>query len=116
MLRFLSDENFNGHVLQALMSSEPALDVARAQDVGLGGAQDPDVLEWAAVAGRVLLTRDRKTMVGFAYDRVSAGQPMPGVVVTRDDLPIPLQVQDILIVAICNAADGMDDQVIFLPI
>lgn len=116
MLRLLTDENFNGHVLQVLLNAEPGLDVVRAQDVGLGTTPDPDVLEWAAVAGRVLWTRDRNTMAGYAYERVQAGLPMPGVVVTRDDLPVPLQVQDILIVALCSGPGGMDDQVVFLPV
>jgi len=116
MLKFLSDEDFNGHVLQALSSSDPALDVVRAQDVGLTSTADPDVLDWAANAGRVVLTRDRGTMTGHAYDRVRSGLPMPGVVVTRDSLPVQLQVQDILIVAKCSLPGELDDQVIFLPI
>lgn len=116
MLRFLSDENFNGNVLQALVSAQPTLDVVRAQDVGLIATPDPDILAWAAVAGRVVLTRDRNTLVGFAYDRVRAGMPMSGVVVTRDDLSIPDQLQDILIVALCSGPSGIDAQVVFLPI
>jgi len=116
MLRFLSDEDFNGHVLQALLSSDPALDVVRAQDVGLMSMPDPGVLDWAAQAGRVVLTRDRGTMTGHAYDRIRAGLPMPGVVVTRDSLPVQLQVQDILTVAYCSLPGELDDQVVFLPI
>jgi predicted nuclease of predicted toxin-antitoxin system len=116
MLKFLSDEDFNGHVLRALLSSEPALDVVRAQDVGLSGTPDPGVLDWAANAGRVLLTRDRGTMTGHAYDRIRAGLPMPGVVVTRDGLPVAVQVQDIRIVANCSLPGELDDQVVFLPI
>jgi Domain of unknown function (DUF5615) len=116
MLRFLSDEDFNGRVLQALLSSDPSLDVVRAQDAGLGSTPDPDLLEWAAKAGRVVLTRDRGTMTGHAYDRIRAGLSMPGVVVTRDSLPVPLQVQDILIVANCSLPGELDDQVVFLPI
>jgi hypothetical protein len=36
------------------------------------GTRDPEVLAWAAAENRVLITNDRKTMVGFAYARVSA--------------------------------------------
>src|SRR4051812_7159236 len=100
MLRLVSDADFNGRVLRALLRSDPSLDVVRVQDVGLRTAPDPDVLEWAATEGRVVLTRDRTTMAGFAYDRVRGGLPMPGVVVSRDDLPVGVQVQDILIVAL----------------
>jgi hypothetical protein len=116
MLRFLSDEDFNGPVLQSLMNSDPTLDVVRALDVGLGSTRDSDVLEWAAQAGRIVLTRDRGTMTNHAYERIRAGLPMPGVVVTRDSLPIPIQVQDILIFANCSLPGELDDQVVFLPI
>lgn len=116
MLRFLSDEDFNGHVLQALLRRDPSLDVVRAQDVGLISKPDPDVLDWAATAGRVVLTRDRGTMTRHARDRIRAGLPMPGVVVTRDSLPVQLQVQDILIVANCSLPGELSDQVVFLPI
>lgn len=78
-LRFLADENFDRRVTSALIRQLPSVDVVRVQDVGLRGCDDPGVLEWAAGAGRVLLTHDRKTMPGFAMTRVAAGEPMPGV-------------------------------------
>jgi Domain of unknown function (DUF5615) len=116
MPKFLSDEDFNGHVLQALLSRDPYLDVVRAQDVGLMNTPDPGVLDWAANAGRVVLSRDRSTMTGHAYARIRAGLPMPGLVVTRDSLPVPIQVQDILIIAYGSLPGELDDQVIFLPV
>jgi predicted nuclease of predicted toxin-antitoxin system len=39
------------------------LDLVRVQEVGLRTADDPDILEWAAAQGRVLVTRDRDTMI-----------------------------------------------------
>jgi hypothetical protein len=49
------------------------------QDVGLTGADDPTILEWAAAGGRILFTHDVSTMTRFAYERVAAGLAMPGV-------------------------------------
>lgn len=48
----------------------PKLDVVRVQDVGLIETPDPTILAWAAAEGRILLTHDRDTVPGFAYDRV----------------------------------------------
>lgn len=73
--RLLADENFNGRVLRALVRQQAGLDVVRAQDVGLGGADDPAVLEWAARADRVVLTHDVQTMTRYAHERVAAGLP-----------------------------------------
>jgi hypothetical protein len=35
VLRWLADENFNNDILRALFRSNPAIDIVRAQDVGL---------------------------------------------------------------------------------
>ena len=64
------------------------LDLVRARDAGLGATPDPTILEWAAARRRVLLTHDRRTIPFFAYARVAAGQPMPGIFLVADDMPI----------------------------
>lgn len=56
MLRFAADENFNNHIVRGLWRRESRLDIIRIQDVGLSGADDPTVLEWAA-------HEDRKSVV-----------------------------------------------------
>jgi predicted nuclease of predicted toxin-antitoxin system len=76
-LRFLADENFNNDLLRALVRQLPDLDVVRAQDIVVSGADDPTLLAWAAQEGRILLTHDVRTIPRFAYERVRAGQPMP---------------------------------------
>ena len=73
MVRFLTDEDFDARFLAALLNLAEAfqlqIDVVRVQDVGLIGASDPSILEWAALNGPVLLTHDRRTMVPYAWDR-----------------------------------------------
>lgn len=70
MLRFLSDENFNGDIIRGLFFRQPDLDRLRIQDVGLREVNDPIILEWAAVNNRIVLTHDRATMPDFAYNRI----------------------------------------------
>ena len=70
MLRFAADENFNNDIVRGLRRRKPELDIVRVQEAGLSGAVDPDVLEWAAREGRVLLTHDVATMTRHAYERV----------------------------------------------
>ena len=64
MLRLLADENFNGRILRALKRQIPDLDVVRAQDTRMSGADDTALLEFAAGEKRVLLTHDQETLVG----------------------------------------------------
>jgi hypothetical protein len=79
MLKLAADENFNNDIVRGLLRRERHLDRVRIQDVGLSGATDPELLAWAAREGRVLLTHDVSTLRHFAYERVYAGLPMPGV-------------------------------------
>ena len=44
MLRLLSDENFNGPVIDGLFLRQPDLDLVRAIDVGLAEAEDAVLL------------------------------------------------------------------------
>ncbi len=62
MLLFATDENYNNNILRGLVRWKPDLDILRIQDVGLSGADDPTVLEWAAKENRILLTHDVSTI------------------------------------------------------
>jgi hypothetical protein len=80
VIRLLADENFNNNIVRGVRLRNPRIDLVRVQDVGLSGANDPSVLEWAAGHQRVLLTHDLATIKAFAYERVRAGKPMPGII------------------------------------
>jgi hypothetical protein len=116
MLRLVSDEDAHGSVIRGLWRRAPVLDLVRVQDVGLAHTPDPDILEWAATEGRIVLTGDVNTMVGFAWDRVEAGRPMPGVLALLEDGSIGQAIEDILLVVEIYTADEMKDQVLFIPL
>jgi predicted nuclease of predicted toxin-antitoxin system len=78
VIAFLVDQNFNEHIVDGLTRRDSALAALHVRDIGLAAAPDAEILEWAAQQGRILLTHDRKTIPSFAYERVAAGQPMPG--------------------------------------
>ena len=117
MLSLASDADFNGILFRALLRRQPDLDLIRVQDVGLRTAADPDILAWAAAENRILLTHDRDTMPGFAYDRVQTGLPLPGVFVIRNrPEQIGQMVEDILLVVLCSSQEEWKDRVVFLPL
>jgi predicted nuclease of predicted toxin-antitoxin system len=88
MLRFLADEDFDNDIVRGMLRRLPTMDIVRVHDVGLSGALDPRVLEWAAHEGRVLLTHDVSTMTAHAYARASSDLPMPGVFAVSQLAPI----------------------------
>jgi predicted nuclease of predicted toxin-antitoxin system len=116
MLRLLADENFNGDAIRGLLLRRPGLDLVRVQDVGLEGAEDPDVLAWAAENDRILLTHDRATLPDFAYARVSAGHPMPGVFVFNDRLAVRQVIDEVFLVDGCSEQAEWAGRVVHLPI
>lgn len=77
----------------------------RTQDVGLDEVEDPEVLEWAAKENRITLTHDRSTFPPPAYERVIAGQPMPGVIVVHDRLAVGRAIDELLVVVGCSEAE-----------
>jgi predicted nuclease of predicted toxin-antitoxin system len=82
----------------------------------LSATPDPDVLAWAAVEGRILLTHDRDTMPNFAYDRVRAGQPLPGVLLVSDLMPVGQAIDEILLAVECLTPAECKDLVRFFPL
>jgi hypothetical protein len=80
------------------------------------GTPDPAVLAWAAAENRILITNDRNTMVGFAYQRVAAEDPVPGLIVTTNHQSIGEAIDDILLIAECMSEEEIKEQVVvFLP-
>jgi hypothetical protein len=116
VLKLVSDENFDGAILRGLYRQRPDLDVVRVQDVGLTATPDPDILAWAAVEGRILLTHDRDTMPCFAYDRVRAGQAMPGVFLVSDQMPLGQAIEELLLAIDCFTPEECQHFVRFFPL
>ena len=79
-------------------------------------ADDAAVLAWAAAEGRPLVSHDVSTMVGFAFERVRAGKPMPGLVEVGSDLPLARAIEDLLLIAECGRTGEWEGQVIYLPL
>lgn len=116
MLRLLSDENFHGAIVRGLLRRQPDLDIVRVQDVGLLEADDPAILAWAAADDRVVLTHDARTFAAFAFDRVNAGLPMPGVFEVKASFPIGRAIDEILLVTEGSFEGEWEGQVLYLPL
>ncbi len=116
MIRLAADENFNGLILRGLLRRNPNLDILRVQDTEVSEADDPTVLEWAARQGRVLITHDVNTIPRFAYERVLAEKPMPGVFEVSDSLPLGQAIEDLLLLAECSEEGDWEGQILYIPL
>ena len=116
MLRLVTDENFSRRILNGLLGNESIMDVVRVQDVGLLGADDPSILEWAAQEGRIVLTHDKRMMISFAYQRILANKPMPGLFVVQRSGDVGEVINDLLVLAGASFTDEFDGQVWHIPL
>ena len=116
MLRLASDEDVHEAIVRGLIRRVAGLDLVRVVDEGLGSTPDPQILEWAAREGRVLITADVNTMVGAAYERIEQGRPVPGVLALTPRVGIGLAIEDITLVVECGTDEDVRNQVKFIPL
>ena len=116
MLRLLINENLNHRILRGLKLIVPNLDYVVAQNIGLKGVADPQVLTQAAEHNRILVTHDLNTIPKFAYDRIRAHLPMPGVIAVPDTLPIGQAIDDLALVVDCAWPSELENLVLYLPV
>jgi len=116
VLRFVADENLNNGIVRGLRRRCPSVDLVRVQDIGLVGADDPAILDWAAKQGRVVLTHDVSTMTAHAYERVLAGQPMRGVIEVPRDVAVGRAIDDLALLVECAHEEEFEGQVRYLPL
>lgn len=116
MVRLLADEHLSTDVLDGLQRHLPDADAVRVQDVGLMSTDDRVILEWAAREDRVIVTLDRNTLAGYAYDRVRAGIRMPGVIEVRPDLSIGQIIDDLLLIVGCSLPGELEGLVLYRPL
>lgn len=115
MTAFLVDQNFNEKILDGLTRHDATLEFTHVRNVDLAAAPDPKILEWAAEQELVLLTHDRKTIPLFAYARVSADLPMPGVFLVDDQMPIGQAIDELLLAAHCLSRDECKNILKYFP-
>lgn len=116
MLKFLADENFNNKIVRALIIQKSDLEIIRVQDVGLSGAEDEKILEYATLKNRILLTHDVKTITKYAYEKMAIGENICGIIEIVRSIPIPAAVEDILLIAEGSFENEWDNQIIYLPL
>jgi hypothetical protein len=115
MFSILADENFSYRILRGLKLRVKNLDLVVAQAVGLQEASDPELLAWAADEHRIVLTHDRQTMPKHAYGRVRSRQPMPGIIVVSDTMPVGEAIEALTMYLECGTAEDFENLVLFLP-
>ena len=97
-VRFLADADLNQAILDGIRHHEPAVDFKTANEAGLEGLSDSEVLELAADEGRVLVSHDVSTMPVHFAARSRLGLKNPGVLLALQSAPMSEVIESLLIV------------------
>jgi len=116
MLRLVADENLTNGIVRGLLRRDATLDLVRVQDVGLSGATDFGVLDWAAENRRVLVTHDYRTVPSCAKRRIEAKLAMFGVFIVPYSLSVRQAIEDLLFLAQCSLEEEWENRVFYLPL
>lgn len=116
MAKFATDENFNENIINGVLRALPDISLVSIMEFGLSAAPDPRILEWSARERYVLISHDYDTMPGFAYDRISAGLLMPGLLLVPSTLSITTAIKDLVLMLGCMLDDEWESQVRYVPL
>jgi predicted nuclease of predicted toxin-antitoxin system len=120
-VKHLRDTDLPAALYLGLKRRKRDLDLVRVQHIGLTNADDPVILSVAAELERIVVSRDKSTMRGFAADRIKAGQKMPGLLLVRPGFStrhgggLGLLIDELLLIAACSDAEEWDNMIQFIP-
>jgi hypothetical protein len=113
-ITFQADANLDPDIGRGLRRREPSIGFQAAADAIPDGAPDSDVLRIAADAGRVLVTRDVRTM-WVHFKSFTTKRESPGVLLIPSSRSIHAIIDGLLIVWLTWTPEDMRNQVRWLP-
>ena len=113
--RFLADADFNQKIVVGVRRREPSVDFPTADEAGVIGLADPEVIGIAADSDRILVSHDRKTMPSH-FARFRETRSSPGVIIVSQDLDIGPAIEDILPIWTATESNEWRDNLGFVPV
>jgi Domain of unknown function (DUF5615) len=116
-VKFLADANFSRRIIKGVQRREPLLDFQSAEEAGLRGKRDYEVLEIAASQERVLVlvTHDRKTMPD-AFGAFATQRQSSGVLIVPQSLPVVVAIEELLLVWGASEAEDWINMISPVPL
>lgn len=114
-VRFLADADLNQAIIDGVRHREPAVDFKTANEAGLSGLSDHEVLELAEDQGRVRVSHDTSTMPVHFAARSRLGLKNPGVLLAFQSAPLSEIIESLLIVWSASRDSEWEDRLHYLP-
>ena len=114
-IRFQADSDLKFGIVTGVRKLESAIDFASSVDSHLHGIGDPELLEMAAAANRILVSHDRQTMLNHFRNRLAEGNHSPGLLIVSQFALIGPVVESIVFLWSISEAAELRDQAFHLP-
>ena len=114
--RFFVDHDLNETIVDGVLRAEPLVEFVLAREVGMSDRSDPEVLEYAAGDGLIVLSHDVNTMSAAAKARLVAGQSFPGLMLIPQEHPIGQIIDDLVLIWAASEAEEWEDQNRYFPL
>lgn len=111
---FQADADLKQAIVSGTIRRQPELDFQSANQAGLEGIKDPEVLAIAARDSRVLVTHDRKTMP-VEFGQFILSQTSSGVLILSQSLPISEAIDALILVWEASTAEEWINQIMTFP-
>lgn len=114
-IRLLADADLNFAIVKGARLREPSIDFRSAAEAGLKAIGDPEVLQFAASQGRILVSHDLRTMPFHFARRISEGESSPGVFLVSQDAAVSDVIDAVVLIFSASLPVEWANQITHLP-
>ena len=114
-IRFQADADLNQLLVSAVLRREPKINFQTAFQAKLANLDDPQVLQFAAVEQRILVTHDRRTMP-YHFAKFIKESTSSGVIIVSQQISVYQFVEDIILIWSATEMDDWINRIAALPI
>ena len=111
---YQADNDLRKAIVRGAVRREPRISFRSAQTARLDRVADPEVLAFAAVAGRILVSYDFRTMPSH-FRQFTQARRRPRVLLVRQDLPVGEAIETLLLIGEASEADDCVNRLCPVP-
>ena len=111
---YQADNDLRKAIVRGAVRREPRMNFRSAQAARLDRVPDPEVLAFASVEGRILVSHDFQTMPRH-FRQFTQGRRSPGVLLVRQDLPVGEAIETLLPIWEASEADEWVNRLCLVP-
>jgi hypothetical protein len=113
-IRYQADADFNADIVAGIRRREPLIDIQSADEAGLRGVPDAQVLAYAAQGSRLLLSHDRKTMPHH-FATFIAAQLSPGLFIISQKTEVSTAIEELILIWSATEAEEWVNILVTVP-